>query len=349
MLNNHIQKLIKFYKLAVEQDSTTALDFLAEIYENGLGVNKSQEIATHYRAKKFNLIKEVADSGDAVAQSSIGWHYENGVGVDVNLERAIKYYNLSADQNNPIAQYALAELFYKGKGVSKSLDQAFMFYQKATDNGYILAQVFFAFALLKENIHLEKAVDYLKLALHDGSSIALNLADIVQYELAVCYECGLGIKKSNSNALLYYKLSSDNGYQFAQNRLGNAYQQGHLGLAKSYEKAFYYHNLAAQQDDGASLLAIGQLYEKGLGVDQSFENAFQSYKKAAEINDQAYSIIGEYELARCYEMGIGTNKSIEMALHWYELSASNGNRTALYKAESCNKVLRKQREESNNR
>jgi TPR repeat protein len=52
---------------------------------------KDQEMA-------FQLVKEAADRGLARAQYTLGYFYEGGIGVEVDVEKAFSFYGLAADQ-----------------------------------------------------------------------------------------------------------------------------------------------------------------------------------------------------------------------------------------------------------
>jgi TPR repeat protein len=45
-----------------------------------------------------------AAQGNAVAQCSLGWMYENGLGVRQNYAEAERLYRLAADQGNALAE-----------------------------------------------------------------------------------------------------------------------------------------------------------------------------------------------------------------------------------------------------
>ena len=54
--------------------------------------------------------QKAADQGDAVAQSFLGFMYEDGQGMPKNLSEAKKWYQKAADQGDPYAANALREL-----------------------------------------------------------------------------------------------------------------------------------------------------------------------------------------------------------------------------------------------
>eukprot|EP00825_Cyclidium_porcatum_P004770 TRINITY_DN1225_c0_g1_i6.p2 TRINITY_DN1225_c0_g1~~TRINITY_DN1225_c0_g1_i6.p2 ORF type:complete len:127 (-),score=25.25 TRINITY_DN1225_c0_g1_i6:201-581(-) len=74
-----------------------------------------------------DLIKAVkyyqmsADQGNVKGQNNLGRYYENGQGVEKNYQLAVKYYQMSADQGNADAQNRLGDCYENGQGVEKKL------------------------------------------------------------------------------------------------------------------------------------------------------------------------------------------------------------------------------------
>ena len=71
----------------------------------------------------------------------------------------------------------------------------------------------------------------------------------------------------------------------AQNSLGRMYEKGH-GVERSYEKAVEWYRKAADQGNAAAQNNLGYMYHYGYGVEKSDEKAVEWYRKAA---DQEYA------------------------------------------------------------
>lgn len=69
---------------------------------------------------------------------------------------------------------------------------------------------------------------------------------------------------------------------------------------------------------------LGHLYQKGIGVPQSYKKAIEYYKLGAE-KGESYS---QYQLGYLYEMGYGIPKSTEKAIEWYQKAAAQGDEDA---------------------
>ena len=72
---------------------------------------------------------------------------------------------------------------------------------------------------------------------------------------------------------------------------------------------------------------LGQLYEDGNGVEQSYEKAAELYLKAAEGDYGNTS--AQYQLGILYENGWGVPADREEALRWYKAAADRGHKGAL--------------------
>jgi TonB family protein len=79
-------------------------DFAARYHLSLLyaGSKKSSE-----RKKAAELLRSAADAGWSQAQFDIGRNYERGIGVDVDLEEALRWYGKAAAQGNVLARQRL--------------------------------------------------------------------------------------------------------------------------------------------------------------------------------------------------------------------------------------------------
>lgn len=329
------EKALYYYQLAAEQENLLACEYLAEAYAKGVGAEFSPEKAAFYA----DQIKQKADAHEAAAQFKVGRLFEKGIGVAKSLASAFYYYKLAADQGHIFACLAVADYFIEGKGVAPSLENAISYYKIAADLDYIPAQTLLALCLLRHKLNDELAVHYLKLVAQTGNEAYTRSVAVCQCNLAECFEEGRGIKKSSQNALYYYRLAADNGNEFAQDRLGEAYLKGELGLKSDAKRAVDYYRLAAGQGNEFSLTRLAECYEAGKGVEQSFEQAFKYYKLAADIQIKKGTSTAIVQLAKCYEWGIGTEPSLNKAIYYYKLAGDNGLESGYYHAALCYRKL----------
>src|SRR6185369_5760181 len=74
-----------------------------------------------------------AEAGNSHAQYDLATYYEEGIGVEIDLEKAVHWYQKSAKAGNSKAQYKLAGSYQRGIEVEIDLKKAVHLYQKSTE------------------------------------------------------------------------------------------------------------------------------------------------------------------------------------------------------------------------
>ena len=90
---------------------STAVTWSAD-YLTGLTAYRSGDHATALREWT-----PLAEQGDALAQSSLGFMYEKGRGVPPDYKTAVKWYRFAAEQGYAAARYNLGLMYKRGQGV----------------------------------------------------------------------------------------------------------------------------------------------------------------------------------------------------------------------------------------
>ena len=265
--------------------------------------------------KAFGYFKLAANHGYDDAQNAVGFAYENGDGVKKDLKKAFQYYKLSADQGYDVAQNNLGDAYSNGEGIEKDYKRAFGYYKLSADQGYDIAQSNLGLAYYK-GVGVVKdykeAFEYFKLAADQGYDVAQN-------NLGLTYSNGEGVEKDYKKSFHYFKLAADQGNYEAQNNLGSAYYSG-KGIEKDYKKAFDYFKLAADHGHYIAQSNIGGAYYYGEGVKKNYKKAFDYYQLAA---DQGY-YVAQNNLGLAYSNGEGVEKNYKKAFYYFKLSADQG-------------------------
>eukprot|EP00942_MAST-04A_sp_MAST-4A-sp1_P005063 g5063.t1 len=97
--------------------------------------NEKQHLPTIFQ-KENSCNEEEKQEGYALAQTNLGYMYENGLGVDPDVKKAVKWYTKAAEQGHAQGQCSLAYMYEKGNGVEKNLAKAKELYSKAADQGH---------------------------------------------------------------------------------------------------------------------------------------------------------------------------------------------------------------------
>ncbi len=85
-------------------------------------------------------------------------------------------------------------------------------------------------------------------------------------------------------ALNVWLPQAKSGDPAAQNYVGEIYEKG-LGVQTNYELALAWYKKAAIQGDTSAQLNVGYMYEKGLGTEKNMTEALNWYRKASGIED----------------------------------------------------------------
>jgi len=130
---------------------------------------------------------------------------------------------------------------------------------------------------------------YIK-ALNTFYVLAKKGDDKAQYNVAMMYAKGQGLKADRSEAMHWYEKAAKQGNAEAQYNLAQIYH--HLGKedAHAYEKAKYWYEKAAENGMMQAYNNLASFYMEGTGVDKNEKKAFELFKKAANMGDSAAQV-----------------------------------------------------------
>jgi hypothetical protein len=92
-------------------------------------------------AKAAELLRPLAEKGDAAAQFSLGTLYAEGKGVEQNDATAFLWFQRAANQGDAAAQYNVGASYAEGAGIGKSDVDAAKWFRRAADQGMAFAQL----------------------------------------------------------------------------------------------------------------------------------------------------------------------------------------------------------------
>jgi len=119
---------------------------------------------------------EMAESGQARAQFSLGMSYLNGNGgFAKDLSLAFKWFERSAQQGYAEAQYALGSMYLSGRGALQNFESAYEWFDKAAQQNHAEAQ----------------------------------------YRLGIMYRTGHGVPIDKSKAYVWFNLAAAQGHERA--------------------------------------------------------------------------------------------------------------------------------------
>ena len=161
------------------------------------GDTRAQEV---YR-RAFRMLLAVSLKGNASAQFYLAYCYSNGLGVEVDNDKAVEWYRRSAEQGNSSSQNNLGVCYSNGRGVNQDKAKAAEWYRKAAEQGEAYAQCNLA-DFYKDGIGVEKD---LALAVLWYKKSADQQHERAMLALADCYYYGKGIEENKEEAINIYK------------------------------------------------------------------------------------------------------------------------------------------------
>ena len=308
----------KLYEAAANQNDDYAKCKLSIFYRDGTYVKKSKK-------KEFDILMEAAENGYPKAQYIVGNYYFDGDGYPKeSYSMAVKYYTKAAMQNYGDACHALASCYENGYGVEVNLDTALKYYQDAKKYGLdsIHTDIDATIQNITEKINEEndKKVKQEKKVAEEkkASKKEQNLKETAEanYEKAQKLE-GQG---KTSEAVKYYQLAADGGFAWAEYVIGDLYLNGKYGLNQSKTEAFKWFTRSHEHGYTYATVELGRCYEYGRGVKVDPKKALKYYKLASKKGDPR----GTNMVGRCYERGTGCFKSSKKAFKYYKLAANEG-------------------------
>ena len=255
-----------------------------------------------YQAKDYSRaissLESAGAKGSGGALGLLGFMYQKGHGVAVDLPRACSYFQKSAQLGSGDGMYSLGECYRLGTGLAKNDAEARRWYREAEGHGTVGPQTAASHA--------------------GGAHGEANQAD---------YDAGANLykQKNYAGALPYFRRAADAGNATAQMQVGYQYQYGE-GVAKNSAEAVRWYSKSAANGNPIGEKNLGLMLENGDGVQENWMQAAQWYAKGAALGYEG----AEFALGRCYEFGIGVPQNRQLAIEWFQRSGAQGNGQGAY-------------------
>lgn len=141
-----------------------------------------------------------------------------------------------------------------------------------------------------------------------------------QVMAAMFHETDEILPKNYEKAYFFYELAAKQENKLAQFALGRALMIG-LGVAENQGEAILWLKKASEKGECSADLLLGESYANGLGVEKDGGMAVKYYMKAASMG----IFEAEYRMAKCYEEGFGVPQNKEEAEQWMTRAKKNPN------------------------
>jgi S1-C subfamily serine protease len=194
---------------------------------------------------KFEQLLVEAQQGDAKAQDKVGFCYEYGLYVaSIDIEEAIRWYRLAAEQGLLGAQNTLGRLYSS----NHNYEEAVYWYRLAAKQGDIYAQMHLGYCY-EEGLgvpkNIQEAINLTKLVAEQGNVTA-------QFRLGNYYADGDICPKIG-------------GIDLAISQ---------YGIIPDYKEAFKWFLKAAEGGDFLSAIVVDDWYHEGRGILQDWTEAY---------------------------------------------------------------------------
>ena len=137
-------------------------------------------------SKAVPACTKAAENGDKIAQTMLGFIYNDGLGVVQDYAQAVRWYRLAAEQGEATAQNKLGVMYSIGQGIAQDDKEAVRWYTLA--------------------------------ALQDDAGAQTNLG--------IMYTNGRGVPQDYAQAVRWHRFAAAQGLAEAQNNLGSMYGNG---------------------------------------------------------------------------------------------------------------------------
>ena len=189
-------------------------------------------------------LRELAEAGNAEAQTELGERYEDGRGVAQDYVAAVSWFRRAAEQDYAPGQAALGFMYDTGRGVEQNHEAAFQWYRSSAAQGNARGQHNLG-VMYRDGRGVERndreAVRWYRRSAEQGFPHGQN-------NLGFMYSRGRGVGQDDAQAVRWYRRAAKQGHARGQNNLGWMYERGR-GVRRDRVEAIRWYRLAAAQGD----------------------------------------------------------------------------------------------------
>ena len=205
-----------------------------------------------------------------------------------DYERAYELLRPLAEEGDADAQYYVGRMYGFGRGVAKDVQRAFDLHHDAagigqTNSMRVLGYTYLngvtAEGLTIEQDH-EKAAYWYRKAAEAGDAKA-------QRSMGLLYKRGEGVERDYAQAMEWFRRGAEQGDAVSAYHVGKLYYDGLDPIELDYVRAAQWFHRAARAGHAHSQYILGSLHLQGLGVPGNSELAVVWYGLAARQGHQA--------------------------------------------------------------
>ena len=266
-----MKKIIAFFSFLIFSATSTVafankeqlfVERLKEMAESGNATAQSHLGILYYNGgifgiekdynKSFDLFSKAAEKNDIQAQNMLGMMYQAGQGTSQDYNKSLYYFQKSAENNDKFGQFSMGMIYLYGYGVPQNFESAIEWFKKSAQNGYKDAQLILEKINEAENLSAGKSRNFVELT-----------------------------KKDQFNSLKDGHEQSKNESVAHQYNTGMKYLTGD-GVDVDFNKAAYWLEKAVNQQHADAQHALGMMHLGGDGVDKNIDRGLSLISKASD-------------------------------------------------------------------
>lgn len=317
-------KAFRFYTMAAEhteKPNAYAAYELGRMCRDGIGTAIDREASENWYERAYKgFLKIERNLADDKLYYRLGQMNLTGIGTEVNVSQAKKYFKKAAELENPDALYGLGRLYLKKDSPDYDPQRAVKYLFEAAKREHAYAQYMLGKLFLKGE-DVPKNAAYALRWLEEAANKENQYAE---YLLGKTYLKGEDVEANLPLAKEMLRRSSAQGNPYAQYTLGKALLEGIL-LPQDIPEAIQMLTESANQEYAPACYLLGKILYQGEWLPQDLQKAIQYLEKAAgQKNPYAACLAGKILLTE------ESVKDVLGAIRFFETAAENGNDFAEY-------------------
>ena len=265
----------------------------------------------------LNALKTLAKDNNARALAELGFIYEYGVAVPVDIAKAITYYEQACHLGGEYGCYNARYFYQYGQGVTQDEAKAKQLVKSASQADIrtdpptvqaIIDDIDGAKEASRTVSQRSKFIEMLRMYSGSGREMStlvermgyartdiLHLAEWwaqdgdpeLSFLVGSLYDSGfVDVDDKDARSLQWYRKAAELGQADAQNILGLLYSGGeHAGIKFDVKEGMKWYELAAKQGNQDALNNLGEIYYLGEQVKVDYAKAYKLFAQAAKLSE----------------------------------------------------------------